>query len=87
MSDKYSEEDFEHRYSDYIHKAGEAFKEDQINNEKISEAFRLLQSQILKNARAVAGEFSNNQNLKYLANAVWSGNLTHELIGLSERFA
>ena len=86
MSDKYSEEDFEHRYSDYIHKAGETFKEDQINNEKISEAFRLLQSQILKNARAVAGEFSNNQHLKYLANAVWSGNLTHELIGLSERF-
>lgn len=70
MSDGYSETDFERMYSNYIHKAGEAFNEDQVDNERISEAFGLLQSQILKNARAVAGEFSDNQNLQYLANAV-----------------
>ena len=86
MSDGYSEEEFERTYSSFIHRAGEAFEEDEVNDEKISEAFTILQTQILKNTKAVAGEFSNNQNLKYLAKAVWSGNLTHELIGLSERF-
>ena len=85
MSKSYNEKDFENFYSTFRHKIGESFGFDYIDEDKISEAYKILATHILKNAEAVAESFSDNENLTYLSEAVWSGNLTHELIGLGER--
>ncbi|MDO4746953.1 MAG: hypothetical protein Q4A70_01230 [Candidatus Saccharibacteria bacterium] len=86
MSKEYNSKDFETFYSNFIKKAGIAFEEDGINDETVSEAFKIIQFQTLKNAQAVAASFSHEQGQEYLASAVWSGNLTHELIGLPEKY-
>ena len=83
----YSEKEFERVYYRFTRKASEAFEEDGVDNKKISEALGIIQSQVLVNTKAVADRFSDNPHLKYLAYAVWSGNLTHELIGLRERYS
>ena len=85
MSGEYNDDEFESFYSGFTKKAGEAFKEDGIDSEVVSEAFKLVQSRSLKNAQTVASSFSHEPGQEYLASAVWSGNLTHELIGLPEK--
>lgn len=86
MSGEYDQDNFETYYSYLIKKAGKAFGEDEVDDEAVSKAFGIVQSQTLKNTEAVAKSFSNEQGREYLASAVWSGNLTHELIGLSEKY-
>ena len=86
MGGGYSENEFERMYSKFTQKASEAFKEDRIDDQKIAEAYGIVRTQSLKNAEAVANEFSDNPHLEYLSKAVWSGNLMHELIGLGEKY-
>jgi hypothetical protein len=85
MSGGYSEAEFEQFYNKFRAKASEAYGDDDINDDKITEAYKMISELVSKNAVAVADEFSDNPRLKYLAKAVWSGNLTHELIGLFDR--
>ena len=87
MSGGYSEDEFEGIYARFMAKAGEAFGEDSIDDEKAADAFEIIQSRTLDNSRTVASEFSDNPYLGYLSAAVWSGNLTHELIGLKEKYS
>jgi hypothetical protein len=84
MSGGYSETDFEKFHTEFKRQAGEAFGEDGVDDEQIAEAYRTVCKRVTENAAAVAREFSDNPRLQYLANAVWSGNLTHELIGLAD---
>ena len=81
----YSFSSFEKMYSNFTRTAGQAFREE-VDNAQISEAFKIFTIQTTKDAFAVAEEFSGNSNLEYLAQAVWSGNLTHELLVLPEKY-
>ncbi|MBP5204596.1 hypothetical protein J6Z48_03080 [bacterium] len=85
MSKSYNEREFEIFYSTFRHKIRDSFGRDYVDEDKIFEAYQILATQVLKNAEAVGESFSDNENLTYLSEAVWSGNLTHELIGLGER--
>lgn len=84
MSGGYSENEFEGFYSKFMRQASEAYEEDGIDDDKITEAYRMLSFRSVKNAEAVAREFRGNLGLNYLIPAIWSGNLTHELIGLAD---
>ena len=86
MSKEYKPKVFEAFYSNVIKKAGEAFGEDSVDDESISGAFKIVQNQTLKNVQAIAASFSHEEGREYLASAVWSGNLAHELIGLSGKY-
>ena len=86
MGDKYSEKEFEQYYSKILHQASEAFGEDSIDNDATSEAFGIIQTQTLRNTKAVADQFSQYTHTEYLTKAIWSGNLTHELIELKELY-
>lgn len=81
----YSLSAFERMYSNFTRKAGQAFKEE-VDDAQISEAFKIFTVQASKDVVAVAEEFAGNPNLDYLAQAVWSGNLTHEIMAISEKY-
>ena len=85
MSGGYSESEFEHFYDGFKGKASEAYGEDSVDDERISDAYRMLARRTGTNAAAAASEFSKRPGLDYLKKGVWSGNLTHELIGLPDR--
>lgn len=81
----YNENDFEEQYNQVMRKVGEAYKEDKIDDSIAVEGYRILSQNILQNVQALGKKYSSKSTTKRFSEAIWSGNLSDELIGLFQR--
>ena len=86
MSGEYNEEKFETTYGKFVHEASKAYGEDGVDEQQMAKAYEVIQWQVLSNAGAVSGALAREPKTAHLEKSVWSGNLTHELIGLREKY-
>lgn len=82
-SDGYDEPKFESQYNKILKEVSFAYSENGVDGSKISEALKDLSQMILKNADALAKTYKEEG--KTQSGSIWSGNLSHELIGLFEK--
>lgn len=82
-SDGYDKPKFESQYNKILKEASTAYGENGVDDSKISEALKDLSQMILKNADALAKVYKEEG--KNQSGSIWSGNLSHELIGLFEK--
>ena len=85
-SRSYDEREFEGFYNRFRTKCGEAFSEDGVVDGKVEDGYRILSARIAKNAGELAAAYASDEKTKRFSGAVWSGNLTHELIGMFDKF-
>lgn len=81
----YNENDFEEKYNQVLRKVGEAYKEDRIDDSIVAEGYRILSQNILQNMQALGKKYASKSTTKHFSEAIWSGNLSDELIGLFQR--
>ena len=81
----YNENDFEEKYNQVLRKVGEAYKEDKIDDSIVVEGYRILSQNILQNVQALGKKYASKSTTKRFSEAIWSGNLSDELIGLFQR--
>ncbi len=81
----YNENDFEEKYNQVLRKVGEAYKEDEIDDSIIVEGYRILSQNILQNMQSLGKKYASKSTTKRFSEAIWSGNLSDELIGLFQR--
>ena len=84
-STSYSEREFEEHYNEILANSGGAYEDDQIDTRLTNEAYRTLHQWIVGNSNALASQYNKKDVTKRFSSAVWSGNLSDELIGLFER--
>lgn len=82
---EYDENDFENKYRQIVDKFSGAYGDDSIDSSKIFEGYQLLSQQILKNVRGLSKNYASKSVTARFSDAVWSGNLSDELIGLFDR--
>lgn len=78
----YNENDFEKKYNQVLRKVSEAYTEDNIDNSIVVEGYRILSQNILQNVQALGKKYASKSTTKRFSEAIWSGNLSDELIGL-----
>lgn len=81
----YNENDFEKKYNQILGKVGEAYKEDEIDDSVVAEGYRILSQNILQNMQSLGKKYASKSTTKRFSEAIWSGNLSDELIGLFQR--
>lgn len=81
----YNENDFEKKYNQVLGKVGEAYKEDEIEDSVVAEGYRILSQNILQNMQSLGKKYASKSTTKRFSEAIWSGNLSDELIGLFQR--
>lgn len=81
----YNENDFEKKYNQVLGKVGEAYKEDEIDDSVVAEGYRILSQNILQNMQSLGKKYASKSTTKRFSEAIWSGNLSDELIGLFQR--
>ncbi len=82
---KYDENDFEEKYRQIVAAVSRAYHGDGILSTQIVDGYRILSRQILQNVHNLSVKYAQKKLTKRFCNAVWSGNLSDELIGLYER--
>lgn len=82
---EYNENDFENKYQQITNKFSEAYSDDSIDSSKVVEGYQILTQQILKNAQELSKNYASKTVTKRFGDAVWSGNLSDELIGLFDK--
>ncbi len=82
---QYSENEFESFYNGLLHSVSKAYGDDQVDNNIVAEGYKTISKRIVNNQEAVAKKFSKTKGLESMVDALWSGNLAHELIGLYDR--
>lgn len=86
-STKYDEQEFESFYNLFIRHCNKAFEADGVDSDKIQDAFRQISQRIMNNSNQLAKEYAKDGRTKRFSDAIWSGNLSHELIGLFDRLS
>ena len=81
----YNERDFENRYRQIASKISEAYGEDGIDSSVVAEGYRILSRNILNNMWALGKHYVSKETTARFSDAIWSGNLSDELIGLFQR--
>lgn len=81
----YSDAGFEAKYNRLVRAASEAYGMDEAGKEEAKDALRQLSQWITKNASDLGKKYNKKQTTKRYSEAVWSGNLSDELINLFER--
>ena len=81
----YSESDFESRYRRVVERISEAYGKDGVDRGIISDGYRFLGQDILRNMQALGKHYAMNKVTARFQDAIWSGNLNDELIGLFQR--
>lgn len=84
-STEYNSEDFESKYQQILDKVGAAYDEDGVDSLKVIDGYRLLSQKILLNVQALSNNYTSKKTTARFKDAVWSGNLSDELIGLFEK--
>ena len=82
---EYNENDFENKYRQIVDKFSEAYGDDDVDSLKIVEGYQVLNQQILKNMQGLSKNYASKSVTARFSDAVWSGNLSDELIGLFDR--
>lgn len=82
---EYDENDFENKYQQIADKFSEAYGSDGIDSSMIVEGYRILSQQILKNVQELSKNYASKSVTARFSDAVWSGNLSDELIGLFDK--
>ncbi len=84
-STEYDEKSFEDEYRQMVDKISEAYGEDYVNSQNVTEAYRILHQMIIHNMQSLSRYYEQKKNTARFSEALWSGNLSDELIGLFER--
>ena len=82
---EYNENDFENKYRQIVDKFSEAYGDDDVDSLKIVEGYQVLSQQILKNVQGLSKNYASKSVTARFSDAVWSGNLSDELIGLFDK--
>lgn len=82
---EYNENDFENKYRQIVDKFSEAYGDDDVDSSKIVEGYQVLSQQILKNVQGLSKNYASKSVTARFSDAVWSGNLSDELIGLFDK--
>ena len=82
---KYDESDFDKKYQQIIDKFSEAYKDDNVDSSLVADGYRMLNRYILNNVQDLSKHYTSKSTTKRFSEAVWSGNLSDELIGLFDR--
>lgn len=82
---EYNENDFENKYRQIVDKFSEAYGDDDVDSLKIVEGYQVLSQQILKNVQGLSKNYASKSVTARFSDAVWSGNLGDELIGLFDK--
>ena len=82
---EYNENDFENKYRQIVDKFSEAYGDDDVDSSKIVEGYQVLSQQILKNVQGLSRNYTSKSVTARFSDAVWSGNLSDELIGLFDK--
>lgn len=82
---EYNENDFENKYRQIVDKFNEAYGDDGIDSSGIVEGYQVLSQQILKNVQGLSKNYASKSVTARFSDAVWSGNLSDELIGLFDK--
>ena len=82
---EYDERDFENKYRRIVDRLSEAYGDDGIDSTKIVEGYQILSQHILKNVQWLSKNYASKSVTARFSDAVWSGNLSDELIGLFDR--
>ena len=82
---EYNENDFENKYRQIVDKTSEAYSNDDVDSLKIVEGYQVLSQQILKNVQGLSKNYASKSVTARFSGAVWSGNLSDELIGLFDK--
>ena len=86
-STEYNDRDFENKYRQIADKFSEAYGDDGVDTSKIAEGYKILNQQILKNMQGLSENYASKAFTARFSEAVWSGNLSDELIGLFDRIS
>ena len=84
-STEYDENEFEKVYRQIADKFSEAYGDDSVDSSKIAEGYKILNRQILKNMQGLSENYASKAVTARFSDAIWSGNLSDELIGLFDR--
>lgn len=79
---KYDGQEFDNFYNSFIRQCNGAFGADSIDSDKIQDAFSQISQRIINNSNELSKEYAKDERTKRFSGAIWSGNLSHELIGL-----
>lgn len=82
---KYDENDFERKYRMMRDKFNEAYGGDGVDAVRIIDGYKILSQQILQNMQDLGKKYASRKVTARFQEAIWSGNLSDELIGLFER--
>ena len=82
---EYNENDFENKYRQIVDRFSDAYDNDGVDSSKIIEGYQVLSQQILKNVQGLSKNYSSKSVTARFSDAVWSGNLSDELIGLFDK--
>ena len=82
---EYNETNFENNYRQIVDKFSEAYGDDGVDSSKIVEGYQVLNQQILKNMQGLSKNYASKSVTERFSDAVLSGNLSDELIGLFDR--
>ena len=82
---EYNENDFENKYQQIVDKFSKAYGDDDVDSLKIVEGYQVLSQQILKNVQGLSKNYASKSVTVRFSDAVWSGNLSDELIGLFDK--
>lgn len=82
---EYNENDFENKYRQIVDRFSDAYGDNGVDLSKIVEGYQVLSQQILKNAQGLSKNYASKSVTARFSDAVWSGNLSDELIGLFDK--
>lgn len=82
---EYSETDFESFYSRACEHFSRAYEDDGVDSTKVRDGWRFVGLKITENMSLLGKNYSSKKSTERFVSAVWSGNLSHELIGMFER--
>lgn len=81
----YNESDFESFYSKACDNFSKAYEDDGVDSAGIRDGWRFVGQKITENMSALGKKYGSEKSTERFVGAVWSGNLSHELIGMFER--
>ena len=84
-STEYNEQNFEGKYQQITKKISEAYGGDSVDKAIVADGYRILSQNILSNMQALGKNYASKRATERFTEAIWSGNLNDELIGLFQR--
>ena len=81
----YNEAEFEADYQKILTQCSRGYGGESVDADEIGDGYRLLSQKIFRNMEGLAGYYRAKEVTSRFSEAIWSGNLADELIGLFQR--